>query len=116
MQLRTDAGVRGMRVSTAVSVLGALALMAATVGAVVETRAGAQPPARTFPTIDGHVFEVKPRARPSSPFAAGGRVFHQKFGYGTVLAVDNDKLEIMFDQAGSKKVMDSFVVAAEKAG
>ena len=79
-------------------------------------RAGAQPPARTFPTIDGHVFEVKPRARPSSPFAAGGRVFHQKFGYGTVLAVDNDKLEIMFDQAGSKKVMDSFVVAAEKAG
>jgi DNA helicase-2/ATP-dependent DNA helicase PcrA len=32
------------------------------------------------------------------------------------MAVDNDKLEIAFDQAGSKKVMDSFVIAAEKAG
>jgi DNA helicase-2/ATP-dependent DNA helicase PcrA len=79
-------------------------------------RAGAQPPARTFPVIDGHAFEVKPRPRPASPFLAGARVFHQKFGYGTVVTVDNDKLEIAFDQAGSKKVMDSFVVAAEKAG
>jgi DNA helicase II / ATP-dependent DNA helicase PcrA len=33
-----------------------------------------------------------------------------------VTAVDADKLEIAFDQAGSKKVMDSFVVAAERAG
>jgi DNA helicase-2/ATP-dependent DNA helicase PcrA len=79
-------------------------------------RAGAQPPARTFPVIDGHAFEVKPRPRPASPFQIGARVFHQKFGYGTVLGVDSDKLEIAFDQAGSKKVMDSFVVAAEKAG
>jgi DNA helicase II / ATP-dependent DNA helicase PcrA len=79
-------------------------------------RAGAQPPERRFPVIEGQAFEVKPRPRPASPFAAGARVFHQKFGYGTVEAVDNDKLEIAFDQAGSKKVMDSFVVAAEKAG
>jgi DNA helicase-2/ATP-dependent DNA helicase PcrA len=66
--------------------------------------------------IDGQAFEVKPRPRPASPFVEGARVFHQKFGYGTVVAVDNDKLEIAFDQAGTKKVMDSFVVAAEKAG
>jgi DNA helicase-2/ATP-dependent DNA helicase PcrA len=79
-------------------------------------RAGAQPPERRFPVIEGQAFEVKPRPRPASPFAAGARVFHQKFGYGTVVAVDSDKLEIAFDQAGSKKVMDSFVVAAEKAG
>jgi DNA helicase-2/ATP-dependent DNA helicase PcrA len=79
-------------------------------------RPGAQPPARTFPIIDGQAFEVKPRARPAAPFAPGARVFHQKFGYGTVASVDNDKLEIAFDQAGSKKVMDSFVVAADKAG
>jgi DNA helicase II / ATP-dependent DNA helicase PcrA len=79
-------------------------------------RAGAQPPARRFPTIDGHAFEVQPRPRPVSPFAVGERVFHQKFGYGLVLAVDNDKLEIDFEQAGTKKVMDSFVVAAAKAG
>jgi DNA helicase-2/ATP-dependent DNA helicase PcrA len=79
-------------------------------------RPGAQPPARTFPIIDGHAFETKPRPRPSAPFATGARVFHQKFGYGTVTGVDNDKLDIAFDQAGSKKVMDSFVVAADKAG
>jgi DNA helicase-2/ATP-dependent DNA helicase PcrA len=78
-------------------------------------RPGAQPPARTFPVIDGHAFEVKPRPRPAAPFAIGARVFHQKFGYGTVTAVDNDKVEIAFDQAGSKKVMDSFIVAADKA-
>jgi DNA helicase-2/ATP-dependent DNA helicase PcrA len=77
-------------------------------------RAGAQPPARSFPVIDGHAFEVRPRARPTSPFARGARVFHQKFGYGTVAAVDNDKLEIEFDLGGPKKVMDSFVTAAEK--
>ncbi len=78
-------------------------------------RAGAQPPARRFPTIDGHAFEVQARPRPASPFGIGDRVFHQKFGYGAVLAVDNDKLEIAFDHAGSKKVMDSFVVPADKA-
>ena len=44
------------------------------------------------------------------------RVFHRKFGYGTVTAVNDDKLEIAFDQAGVKKVLDSFVVPAEKAG
>jgi DNA helicase-2/ATP-dependent DNA helicase PcrA len=79
-------------------------------------RAGAQPPARRFPTIEGHAFEVQPRARPVSPFAVGDRVFHQKFGYGAVIAVDNDKLEIGFEHSGTKKVMDSFVVDATKAG
>jgi DNA helicase-2/ATP-dependent DNA helicase PcrA len=37
------------------------------------------------------------------------RVFHQKFGYGTVAEVEGDKLEIDFDKAGRKKVIDSFV-------
>jgi DNA helicase-2/ATP-dependent DNA helicase PcrA len=78
-------------------------------------RAGSQPPGRTMPIIEGRAFEVAPRVRPAAPFQRGARVFHQKFGYGTVEAVDNDRLEIAFDQSGSKKVMDSFVVAAEKA-
>ena len=42
----------------------------------------------------------------------GARVFHQKFGYGEILAVDHNKLEIAFDKAGTKKVLGSFVVAA----
>jgi DNA helicase-2/ATP-dependent DNA helicase PcrA len=42
-------------------------------------------------------------------FAVGGRVFHQKFGYGTITAVEDNKLAIQFDVAGDKKVMDAFV-------
>ncbi|MFH1157799.1 MAG: UvrD-helicase domain-containing protein [Pseudomonadota bacterium] len=46
-------------------------------------------------------------------FAAGDRVFHQKFGNGTVLSADNDKLDISFDRAGRKKVIDSFVTKGD---
>ena len=42
-------------------------------------------------------------------FAVGGRVFHQKFGYGTVTEVEANKLAIHFDVAGDKKVMDAYV-------
>jgi DNA helicase-2/ATP-dependent DNA helicase PcrA len=45
-------------------------------------------------------------------FKPGDRVFHQKFGAGTVVAVEDNKLSIAFDQAGEKKVMDSFVEKA----
>jgi DNA helicase-2/ATP-dependent DNA helicase PcrA len=39
-------------------------------------------------------------------------VFHQKFGPGTVAAVDGNKLTVDFDKAGQKRVVDSFVEAA----
>jgi DNA helicase-2/ATP-dependent DNA helicase PcrA len=42
-------------------------------------------------------------------FAIGERVFHQKFGYGTITAVEDNKLAIHFDVAGDKKIMDAFV-------
>ncbi len=42
----------------------------------------------------------------------GQRVFHQKFGYGRVLAIDGNKLDIEFEKAGPKKVLDSFIEAA----
>jgi len=45
-------------------------------------------------------------------YAPGDRVFHQKFGYGRVQAVDGNKLEIAFDKAGVKKVIDSFISLA----
>lgn len=44
--------------------------------------------------------------------ARGMRVFHQKFGYGTIQAIDGNKLEVAFEKAGDKKVLDSFVVPA----
>ncbi len=49
---------------------------------------------------------------PANPINVGTRVFHQKFGYGTVHSVEGDKLEIEFEKAGFKKVMDSFVEPA----
>jgi DNA helicase II / ATP-dependent DNA helicase PcrA len=49
------------------------------------------------------------RIAPVSGIRRGDRVFHQKFGAGTVNAVDGDKLEIAFDKAGLKKVLQSFI-------
>jgi len=54
-----------------------------------------------------------PAAAPT--IRAGARVFHQKFGYGEVISVDGDKLDIDFDKAAPKKVMAGFVVPAEQA-
>lgn len=45
-------------------------------------------------------------------FSIGVRVFHDKFGYGTVRAVDGDKLEIDFEHGAPKRVMAGFVRAA----
>ena len=59
--------------------------------------------------IDGVGFEVKARPKPKVDFVIGERVFHQKFGYGRVEAVDHDRLEIAFEQAGDKTVVASFV-------
>ncbi len=43
--------------------------------------------------------------------ALGQRVFHSKFGYGTIAAIEGNKLEIDFEHAGRKRVLDSFVSA-----
>jgi DNA helicase-2/ATP-dependent DNA helicase PcrA len=48
----------------------------------------------------------------AASFATGDRVHHQKFGPGTVTHVDGNKLSISFDQAGDKRVLDSFVSRA----
>jgi DNA helicase-2/ATP-dependent DNA helicase PcrA len=45
----------------------------------------------------------------ASDFKRGDRVFHQKFGYGEVRAVEGNKLTVAFEKAGDKKVIDSFV-------
>jgi DNA helicase-2/ATP-dependent DNA helicase PcrA len=42
----------------------------------------------------------------------GQRVFHGKFGYGTIAAMEGNKLEIDFEHSGRKKVLDSFVTAS----
>ena len=42
----------------------------------------------------------------------GSRVFHLKFGYGKILRIDGDKLDIAFEKSGRKTVIASYVDAA----
>jgi DNA helicase-2/ATP-dependent DNA helicase PcrA len=44
--------------------------------------------------------------------ALNARVFHAKFGYGTVAVIEGNKLEIDFEHSGRKRVLDSFVTPA----
>jgi DNA helicase II / ATP-dependent DNA helicase PcrA len=59
----------------------------------------------------GRVIDGQAQRRPpqTSNFQNGARVFHLKFGPGSVVAVDGQKLTVDFDRAGRKLVMDSFV-------
>jgi DNA helicase II / ATP-dependent DNA helicase PcrA len=47
-----------------------------------------------------------------SDVAIGLRVFHTKFGYGHIAEIEGNKLEIDFETAGRKRVLDSFVSLA----
>ena len=48
-----------------------------------------------------------------SSYEMGERVFHQKFGYGAIVGIEGDKLEIEFEKAGLKKVVAKFVTASD---
>ena len=48
-----------------------------------------------------------------SSFTLGERVFHQKFGYGAVIGIEGDKLEIEFEKAGTKKVVAKFLSTSD---
>jgi DNA helicase-2/ATP-dependent DNA helicase PcrA len=50
-----------------------------------------------------------------SAHSEGDRVFHRKFGYGIVIGIEGDKLEIDFSKAGIKKVVAGFIVDADDA-
>ena len=49
----------------------------------------------------------------STQFKLSQRVFHQKFGMGTIISVDGDKLDIAFDKAGEKRVISSYIKLSE---
>jgi DNA helicase-2/ATP-dependent DNA helicase PcrA len=53
--------------------------------------------------------ELVAKSTGQSAFTTGGRVLHMKFGPGTIVAVDGNKLTVDFDKAGRKMVLDSFV-------
>ncbi|MHA7826379.1 MAG: ATP-dependent helicase [Roseovarius sp.] len=52
-------------------------------------------------------------AQAVSAHVVGERVFHQKFGYGAIIAIEGDKLEIAFEKAGVKKVVARFVTGTD---
>ncbi len=72
----------------------------------VQTRGVSQPREARGVVID---------ATALSAFSEGDRVFHRKFGYGIVIGIEGDKLEIDFSKAGIKKVVAGFVVDADDA-
>jgi DNA helicase-2/ATP-dependent DNA helicase PcrA len=59
--------------------------------------------------IEGEGRLVAVSAPTTSDYRRGDRVFHLKFGYGQVKAVEGNKLTVAFEKAGEKKVIDSFV-------
>ncbi|MGQ5701760.1 ATP-dependent helicase [Sandaracinobacteroides sp. A072] len=62
--------------------------------------------------IEGRAISSTVGGPARTDIAPGARVFHAKFGMGTVKGQDGNKLEIEFDQAGTKMVLDSFVESA----
>ena len=63
-------------------------------------------------TIEGTAVR-KPAKNKGTNFTVGTRIFHQKFGYGRVTGADGNKLDVAFEKAGRKKVLDGFVEKAE---
>jgi DNA helicase-2/ATP-dependent DNA helicase PcrA len=55
------------------------------------------------------VWEQPERPERIDAICVGTRVFHQKYGYGTVKAAEQDRLDVAFDKAGAKRVLDRFV-------
>lgn len=68
---------------------------------------GSSPGRRGPQQIEGTLV-AKSTGTPSA-YEVGARIFHTKFGPGSVAAVDGNKLTVDFDKAGRKMVLDSFV-------
>ena len=64
---------------------------------------------RASPILEARASAVSVGLPGRSDVAVGARVFHSKFGYGAVTAIDGNKLEIDFEKAGAKRVLDSFI-------
>ncbi|MGN6820855.1 MAG: ATP-dependent helicase [Sphingomonas sp.] len=85
-------------------------------GTLNAAKPGGEWQSRTFTREPARVVESRASAvslgnKGRSDLSVGMRVFHQKFGYGEIAEIEGNKLEIDFEQAGRKRVMDSFVTA-----
>ncbi len=66
---------------------------------------------RAQKNIEGKVI-AQSVSDPPSDFLINDRIFHIKFGYGRITAIDDHKLTIVFEKAGEKRVLDNFVSKA----
>ena len=55
---------------------------------------------RSPQTIDARPVSVTVGQTPRRDLAIGQRVFHEKFGMGSIVDIDGNKLEVAFDNAG----------------
>ncbi len=62
---------------------------------------------RSYAPVASATMSVGAKGR--SDLAVGMRVFHEKFGYGEIADIEGNKLEVAFESAGTKRVLDSFV-------
>lgn len=97
---------RGMRSTTNPSPLGGEGRVRGSDASGRATRWGSQPP------LEAKASAVSLGNQGRTDLALGQRVFHGKFGYGKIVAQEGNKLEIEFEHAGLKKVLDSFVSAS----
>ena len=64
---------------------------------------------RRLPNLGEKSLDEIKTALASRGLTLGMRVFHGKFGYGTIEVIEGNKLEIDFEHGGRKRVLDSFV-------
>jgi len=98
---------RAQQASTNKAIYGDTGFGANLHGGNASARSNYQPARKAV--IEGRARIIPPAPKPSGDWSRGDRVFHQKFGYGLVTAIEGNKLVVDFEKAGEKKVIDSFV-------
>lgn len=64
---------------------------------------------KLFATIENNHKKANNNNSSSQDQLTGKRIFHQKFGYGKIMAVDGVKFEVDFEKTGSKTIIKDFV-------
>ena len=70
----------------------------------------------TGPVVDlGGTAVLPPANAPAQQFVVGQRVFHDKFGYGTVITSEDGAVDVQFDKSSRKTIMGDYLRPAEHA-
>jgi DNA helicase-2/ATP-dependent DNA helicase PcrA len=72
-------------------------------------KGGRGPAGRQVIEGEGRLIATSDPQGGNGKYTLGDRVFHIKFGYGEVTLIEGSKLTVMFDKAGEKRVIDSFL-------